>query len=75
MGLLVAASFAACAARASGVQVVPVITAAAPMTALRMRNVRRSMPGEFSVAAGAAGMLGVVSGLGCVLMVITFRLG
>src|SRR6516225_2662133 len=38
------ASFAACWARASGVQVVPVIAAAAPMTALRMRNARRSMP-------------------------------
>jgi hypothetical protein len=37
------ASFAACAARASFVQTRPVITAAAPMTALRIMNVRRSM--------------------------------
>src|SRR3954470_19897704 len=37
------ASLAACAARASGVQVRPVITAAAPITALRTRNARRSM--------------------------------
>src|SRR5439155_2386367 len=38
-----AASFSACAARASFVQIFPVITAAAPMTALRMMKVRRSM--------------------------------
>src|SRR5689334_22973403 len=42
-GLFFAASFAACAARASIVQTVPVIAAAAPITAFRMRNVRRSM--------------------------------
>jgi hypothetical protein len=40
---LPAASLAAWAARASGVQALPVITAAAPMTALRIRNERRSM--------------------------------
>src|SRR6185312_13084394 len=39
-----AASVAACWARAWGVQALPVITAAAPITALRMMNVRRSMP-------------------------------
>src|SRR5215213_10046452 len=39
-----AASVAACCARASGDHVVPVITAAAPIAALRMRNARRSMP-------------------------------
>src|SRR6478672_6860159 len=38
------ASFVACWARASGVHVRPVMTAAAPMTALRMRNERRSTP-------------------------------
>src|SRR6185503_12943011 len=38
------ASFAACWARASGVHALPVITAAAPMTALRMRKDRRSRP-------------------------------
>src|SRR5262245_61329355 len=44
-----AASFAACAARPSLVQTAPVIAAAAPITALRMRNVRRSMfSGRFS---------------------------
>src|SRR6516225_5150314 len=42
-GDFAAASLAACAARASRVQVVPVITAAAPITALRMMKVRRSM--------------------------------
>ena len=47
-----AASLAACWARASGVQVVPVITAAAPMTALRMRNDRRSM---FNGSNGVSG--------------------
>src|SRR5215471_10597864 len=48
-GLFAAASFAACAARASLVQIVPVIAAAAPITALRMRKVRRSMlSGTFS---------------------------
>src|SRR5271169_6278718 len=38
---LFAASVAACCARASGVQTRPVITAAAPMTALRIMNDRR----------------------------------
>ena len=40
---LEAASLAACAARASLVQVVPVMTAAAPITAFRIRKVRRSI--------------------------------
>src|SRR5215831_9091675 len=39
----ISASFAAWAARDSGVIVFPVITIAAPMTALRMRNERRLM--------------------------------
>src|ERR1700757_3899254 len=42
-GLFSAASLAACAARASSVQTDPVIAAAAPITALRMMNVRRSI--------------------------------
>src|SRR6185436_14189915 len=58
------ASLAACAARASGVQVLAVITAAAPMTALRMRNDRRSMPAGRSSVEDAAGgtMLSLESG-------------
>src|SRR3954469_15105124 len=66
------ASFVARAARASGVQLVPVITAAAPITALRMRNERRSTP---VVGGGAAS--GVVAGVGvdpltvsCVVIVL-----
>src|SRR5262245_60599689 len=47
------ASFLACWARASGVQVLPVITAAAPMTALRIRNFRRSTPAGVPDSAGA----------------------
>src|SRR6186997_2107346 len=50
-----AASLAACWARASGVQALPVITAAAPMTLLRMMKDRRSMPAGTSVSAGTAG--------------------
>src|SRR6516225_3364166 len=42
-GDFAAASFAACWARASVVQTVPVIAAAAPITAFRMRKVRRSI--------------------------------
>src|SRR4029434_11204652 len=49
------ASFSACAARASGVQARAVITAAAPMTALRMRKDRRSMFEESADASGKAG--------------------
>src|SRR5262245_1596993 len=50
-----AASFAACAARASGVQVVPVSAAAAPMTPLRMRNDRRSTPEGMADSSGGFG--------------------
>src|SRR5262245_1216311 len=46
------ASFAAWWARASAVQVRPVIAAAAPMTALRMKNERRSIPGGTSDSLG-----------------------
>src|SRR5690242_19170393 len=49
------ASLAACWARASGVHVLPVITAAAPMTALRTRKARRSMPAAGGVTAEAMG--------------------
>src|SRR4051794_9784211 len=43
------ASFAACAARASVVQTLPVMTAAAPMTAFRTIKLRRSiLAGRFS---------------------------
>src|SRR6266850_4457357 len=47
-----AASFAAWAARVWGVQGTPVIAAAAPMTALRMRNERRSTPEGMFESAG-----------------------
>src|SRR6185503_10443070 len=57
-----AASFSACWARASGVQALPVITAAAPMTALRMRNDRRSTPAGTSASATAAGSCGLSAG-------------
>ena len=40
------------AARASGVHAAPVITAAAPMTALRMRKDRRLMPAGIADSAG-----------------------
>src|SRR6185503_6625700 len=50
-----AASLAACWARAAGVQALPVITAAAPMTPLRMMKDRRSMPAGTSVSARTAG--------------------
>src|SRR2546423_3933227 len=57
-GLFAAASLAACCARASIVQTVPVIAAAAPITALRMRNVRRSIfSGRFD-SAGNSGNRG-----------------
>src|SRR5215831_7998604 len=49
------ASLAAWAARAWRVQVVPVITAAAPMMALRMTKVRRSMLSERDDVSGKAG--------------------
>src|ERR1041384_2041195 len=53
-----AASFAACAARASGVQIVPVIAAAAPITAWRIRNARRSIfSGRFDSAANSGNTL------------------
>src|SRR4029079_14606730 len=48
-------SFAACCARASGVQTFPVITAAAPMTALRMRKDRRSIPCGITGSSGNSG--------------------
>src|SRR6516225_3592733 len=61
-GLFAAASFAACAARASLVQIVPVIAAAAPITAFRMRNVRRSMfSGRFSSAENSGNGLSFLS--------------
>src|SRR5215471_10936912 len=47
------ASFAAWAARASGVIVFPVMTIAAPMTALRMRNERRLMLDGIVDSAGS----------------------
>src|SRR5262245_54356090 len=61
-----AASFAAWAARASGVQVVPVSAAAAPMTPLRMKNERRSTPGgtdsggSFAMSPSSFGEVGVL---------------
>jgi hypothetical protein len=54
-GDFAAASFAACWARASGVQVLPVITAAAPMTALRMMKDRLF---KFEGMAGSQGKPG-----------------
>src|SRR6187402_710658 len=63
------ASLAAWAARASGVQVLAVITAAAPMTALRTRNDLRSIPsGRFAVA-GTSGASGVSLEFGSVVIV------
>jgi hypothetical protein len=59
---LAAASVAACRARASGVQVLPVITAAAPMTALRMMKARRLISNLIIGSAGNAG-LGSLSGV------------
>src|SRR5262249_43993439 len=50
-----AASFAACWARASGVQVAPVITAAAPMQALRIRKVRGAGSGGGGGPGGGGG--------------------
>src|SRR5436305_11484927 len=47
-----AASLAACCARASGVHVLPVITAAAPMTAFLIKNERRSNPAGGAVSFG-----------------------
>src|SRR5689334_7435750 len=47
-----AASLAACCARASAVQVRPVITADAPMTAFRMMNDLRLIPDGIAVSAG-----------------------
>jgi hypothetical protein len=65
-GDFAAASFAACWARASGVQTFPVITAAAPMTALRMMKARRLIfdgiadssgkPGESALLLGVCGV-------------------
>src|SRR4051812_323840 len=52
---LAAASLVACFARASCVQTVPVIAAAAPITALRMIKVRRSMLEDGVESAGNAG--------------------
>src|SRR5437763_16338866 len=52
---LCAASVAACCALASGVQTVPVITAAAPMTALRMMNDRRLRFDEIADSTTDAG--------------------
>jgi hypothetical protein len=60
-GDLAAASVAACRARASGVQVAPVITAAAPMTALRMMKARRLMFDGIADSAGKAGKSGSLS--------------
>src|SRR5262245_23723861 len=58
------ASLAACWARASGVQVAPVIAAAAPMTALRIRNERRSrwdgMAWSWADVGASASFLGEV---------------
>src|SRR4030095_7474252 len=57
-----AASLAACWARASVVQTVPVIAAAAPITALRMRKVRRSIfSGRFSSAENSGNRLSFLS--------------
>jgi hypothetical protein len=54
-GDLAAASFSACWARASGVQTRPVITAAAPMTALRMMKDRRLIFDGIANSSGNAG--------------------
>src|SRR5688572_33484417 len=51
------ASLAAWAARASGVQLRPVITAAAPITPLRMINDRRSIEAETASLCGRALLL------------------
>src|SRR4029077_2384221 len=61
-GLFSAASLAACWARASAVQTVPVIAAAAPITAFRMRTVRRSIfSGRFSSAENSGNTLSLSS--------------
>ena len=71
-GGLAADSFAAWAERASRVQVVPVITAAAPITAFRMRNVRRSMvAGRFGSAGGSGNNPSLLVECG-VLMILVF---
>src|SRR5258707_4233400 len=63
-GDLAAASFAACCARASSVQTDPVIAAAAPITALRMMNVRRSIfSGRFDSAGRSGNTLSLVLGV------------
>src|SRR4051812_38782163 len=48
-----AASLAACWARASGVHDLPVSAAEAPITALRIKNDRRSTPAGTAVSGGA----------------------
>jgi hypothetical protein len=61
-GDFAAASLAACWARACGVQTVPVIAAAAPITALRMMNVRRSMlSGRFDSLHNSGNILSFLS--------------
>src|SRR4051812_7191658 len=62
------ASFAAWAARASGVHVLAVITAAAPMTALRMMKDRRLMPSGRSAVSGKFGRAASSWGLGSVFI-------
>src|SRR5215469_7436639 len=70
-----AASFVACWARASGVHVLPVITAAAPMIALRIRKVRRSMPEGIAGSAGFAWNSLSFLGEGGVFIVVCFKFG